>query len=272
MSEMLKTPSLPSVPRALEVLFRIAASQNGLNPTQLTRSMGIPRSTMHCLLLTLERSGYIQRASPRGPYLCGSRLVELSGKTLAGSGLRGIAMPMLRSLMQRTHLTTHMAILDQSQVRIIAQIAPVEAPLTTSVGQRLEFHCTALGKAIGAYLPEPQMTAMINQRSLLPHNERTIVSPRRLSEELAATRQRGYAIDDEEDAIGYRCLGAVVLDASHMPLAAISLLGSTTEISEENSAFLAGELAHAAECISACFQGQRCLSAAFVTGSPGPPS
>jgi DNA-binding IclR family transcriptional regulator len=236
-----KTPSLPSVYRSLEVLNHIATSYHGLTLGQLTRALGFPRSTTHCLLLTLERLGYVRRSSPRGPYLCGPKLLELSSKALAGSSLREAGLPVLRSLMQRTRLVTHMAMLDRLQVRIIAQLAPVEARLMTSVGQRLDLHCTALGKAIAAYLPEERVAEMIGGLTLLPHNENTIVSHRRLSAELAATRQRGYAIDDEEDAIGYRCLGAPVFDSSHMPVAAISVFGSSTEISSETAPALAGE-------------------------------
>jgi len=84
-SDRRKTPSLPSVPRALEVLERIASSRNGLNLTQLTRTLGFPRSTLHCLLLTLERAGYLQRTADQGRYQCGARLIELSGKALSAS-------------------------------------------------------------------------------------------------------------------------------------------------------------------------------------------
>lgn len=246
-----KTPSLPSVPRALQVLEHVAISQNGLTLTQLTRVLGFPRSTMYCLLLTLERSGYIQRTSGRGPYLCGPKLLELSGKTLVGSSLRAIAMPMLRSLMQRSGLVTHMAMLDGDQVRIIAQLTPVEEPLRTSLGQHMDLHCTALGKAIAAYLPESQVAAIIARRVLAPHNERTITSHRRLREELATARQRGFAVDDEEDSIGYRCIAAPVLDADHTPLAAISVLGTTLQVTWERASSLAKELTHAADRISA---------------------
>lgn len=252
----LKTPSLPSVPRALDVLDHVAASHHGLTLTQLTRILGFPRSTLYCLLLTLERSGYVQRPSGRGPYLCGPRLLELSGKTLAGSSLRGIATPGLRSLMQRTKLATHMATLDGDQVRIIAQLAPVEERLITSVGQCLDLHCTALGKAIAAYLPETRVGAIISRRTLVAHNERTISTHRRLLEELATTRQRGFALDDEEDAIGYRCMGAAVLDESQLPLAAVSVAGTTSQITPDRYKALAGELRHAAELISASIHGK----------------
>lgn len=250
----LKTPSLPSVPRALEVLGYIAAAPNGLKLTQLTRSLGFPRSTLHCLLLTLERTGYIQRTSPRGPYLCGPRLLELSEKALGGSSLREISTPVLRSLMQRTRLTVHVATLERDQVMIIAQLAPPGTRMMTSLGQRLEVHCTALGKIIASHLPEARLTEILRARALTPHNERTIISPKKFGEELALSRQRGYAVDDEEDAIGYRCLAAPILDKSGMPVAAISVMGTTMQISAENAAALGAELTRAAKRISDCLR------------------
>jgi DNA-binding IclR family transcriptional regulator len=258
-----KTPSLPSVHRALEVLDQIATSYHGLTLGQLTRTLGFPRSTTHCLLLTLERLGYVQRSTPRSPYLCGPKLLELSSKTLAGSSLREAGLPVLRALMQRTRLVTHMAMLDRSQVRIIAQLAPVEARLMTSLGQRLDLHCTALGKAIAAWLPEERLAEMIGGVTLLPHNENTIVSHRKLLAELAATRQRGWAIDDEEDAIGYRCLGAPVFDGARVPVAAISVFGSTAEISSESAPALAAELVAAADRISRAVRQEPYLGAMF---------
>lgn len=250
MKDDLKTPSLPSVPRALEVLDHIASSQNGLTLTQLTRTLGFPRSTVHCLLLTLRRAGYIQQVSPRGPFTCGGKLLELSSKALAGSNLREIAKPILRSLVQRTRRTAHIAVLERNQVTIIAQVSATGSNQVTSVGQRLEIHCTALGKAIAAHLPESKVIEILKGRVLTPHNERTIVSHRRLTEELAVSRQRGYAIDDEEDAIGFRCLAAPVLDAAEEPVAAISVMGTTMEITDANAPSMVAELKRAAKRIS----------------------
>ncbi len=254
--DSLKTPSLPSVPRALEVLELIASSQNGLNLTQLTRTLGYPRSTLHCLLVTLERAGYVQRGSARGRYQCGSKLLELSGKALAGSSLREIATPVLRALLQKTRLIVHMAVLERDQVTLIAQLAPAGTRLMTTLGQRLEVHSTALGKAIAAYLEEGRLSELMNARAFPAHNERTIVSPRRFSDELAATRQRGYAIDDEEDTVGIRCIAAPVHSSDKKPPISISLMGTTLEISEANASALAAELMRAASTIADLLRSQ----------------
>jgi IclR family acetate operon transcriptional repressor len=92
--------------------------------------------------------------------------------------------------------------------------------------------------------------ALLLARSFAAHNDRTIVSMRRFEEELAATRRRGYAVDDEEDTIGWRCLAAPVLDAAGTPVAAISVMGTTVQITEENAGQIGSELIRAAGRIS----------------------
>lgn len=255
-----KTPSLPSVPRALEVLDSIAGSQSGLTLTQITRKLGYPRSTVHALLLTLERTGHVQRSGTRGPFQAGPQLLQLGSKALAGTSLRERALPVLRHLLEKTRLAVHLALLDRDQMAIIAQLAPAPSKLMTFVGQRLGWHSTALGKAVAAHLPETRLNAMIEAHALAPHNERTIVSKRRLADELAATRHRGYAIDDEEDVLGVRCLGAAVFGNDEAPVAAVSLMGTTEQITADNVDGLAAELMQSAGRISELLRTSRAQS------------
>lgn len=238
-----KTASLPSVDRALRILESIAESRRGLTLTQLAERLGFPRSTVYCLLLSLERSGYVQRRTARGPYLPGRKIFNLCAKAAEGTGLAEIARPFLTSLMNRRRLPVHMALFLQGQVTLIAQHAPAEAPkLATWIGQRLDWHCTALGKALVAHFDEIQLMELIQAHGLPRHNHNTIVSAREIAEELALTRQRGFALDDEEDLIGYRCVAAPVLGPAEEPVAAISLMGTTGQIHDNNAFELGRDL------------------------------
>jgi len=114
----------------------------------------------------------------------------------------------------------------------------------------MDWHCTALGKAIAAFGPAERIQTLIKAHSLARHNENTIVSTRRLVNELVLTQERGYAVDDEENIVGIRCLAVPVLGPGCEPLAAISVMGTTGEISDETWPKLVKALTAAAGRIS----------------------
>lgn len=229
-----KTPSVPALLRGLAILERIAKSKRGLTFAQITRQFDFPKSSVHCLLLTLEREGYLQRDHPTGRYMTGMKLVNLAGLALDGLVLREKATPMLRALVAETGMTAHMAILDRDEVAVVAKLERAgQHRVATWVGKRIDAHCTSLGKCLIAHLPDDEVDRLIGDRGLLRHNENTIVSPARLKEELAKTRLLGYAIDDEEEEIGVRCIGAPVRNWDGRVVAAVSVSGSTSRITVE---------------------------------------
>ncbi len=247
---VLSTPSLPSAVRALEIMERIAVAPNGLTLTQVTRLLGYPRSSTHCLLVTLERTGFLRRLPEQTVYLPGPRLSELCQRAFPDSWLSQASRTFLVGLMRQTALVVHMAVLSNGQVTLIAQVAPPRVPLTTWGGQRLDWHCTALGKALVAFSAPEVMQSLTQAYSLARHNDNTIVSMRRLTAELQATRERGYGIDDEENIVGIRCLAAPVLTPSGEPAAAISVMGSTTDIVDATTPRLVQALTGTAHLIS----------------------
>ncbi len=227
-----KTKSVPALERALTVLELLAASKRGLTPPQVSRHLGLARSSVHYLLLTLERKGYIHRDGGRGRYLFTLKLLSLATAALTGLEVCERSTPHLSALMQRTGLTVHMGILERNEVVLIQKIEPPGVRLPTWVGKRMPVHCTGVGKAFLAYLPEAALEAVINH-GLPRYNENTIASAKRLKAELAQVRELGYSLDDEEETIGLRCVGAPVLGREGRPVAAISVAGTTTQIPRE---------------------------------------
>jgi DNA-binding IclR family transcriptional regulator len=229
-----KTPSVPALERGLAILELIARSKSGLTFSQLTRRFQFPKSSIHCLLLTFERHGYLQRDAASGRYMSGQKLVSIANLAIDGIALREKAAPLLRDLMAATGMTVHMAILDRDDVVLVAKVdRPGLNRVATWIGKRVDVHCTSLGKCLLAHLPEEDVDRLIGQHGLLRHNENTIVSPARLKRELARTRALGYAMDDEEEEIGIRCIGAPVLNWERRVVAAISVAGTTMQISSE---------------------------------------
>ncbi|MCS6806830.1 MAG: IclR family transcriptional regulator, partial [Blastocatellia bacterium] len=115
--------------------------------------------------------------------------------------------------MEQTKLTTHLAILEQGEAVYVEKVeAPGLVKIDTWVGRRMDINCTGVGKALIAYLPEEQLHELIKHRGLPRHNHKTITSPDKLIQDLQKVRARGYSLDDEEDELGVRCIGAPVFN------------------------------------------------------------
>ena len=201
-----KTQSVPALERGLLILEFLAQSRRGVTLSQLTRKLQLPRSTGHALLLTYQRTGYVQRCEKTGRYCLGFRLQALANLALCGTSLRTQAAPYLRQLMVDTGLAVHLAVLEDGEAILIDRIeAPGTPQLATWVGKRMGLHCTALGKALISELPSEVLDELIRKQGLMRHNENTIASRRALRLACENVQRLGYAIDDEEEEIGVRC-------------------------------------------------------------------
>jgi len=228
-----RTQSVPALERGLLVLEHLAQSRRGVTLSQLTSKLQLPRSTGHALLLTYQRCGYVQRDRETGRYRLGSRLHTLANMALAGHSLRSHCSSYLHRLMQEAHATVHLAVMENGEVILIDRIEPNgNARLATWVGKRMALHCTAVGKAIIAHLLPGVLDELIQRQGLMRYNENTISSVRKLRAACEQIRQLGYAVDDEEEEIGVRCVGAPVYNDKGEVVAAISISGAKAQIDD----------------------------------------
>ncbi len=248
----LKTASPPAVDRALTILELLAHSTRGLRLPEIALRLGVPKSSAHSLLVALERRGYLQRCDHSGRYRFGLKILSLANVAMCGMTLRDVAYPVLTGLMRSTGLAAKLAILDRDQAVLIEQVHPpqVSAPMTW-LGKRLDLHCTGLGKVLAAFQPKEQWSRMITEYRLPRHNANTICSPRHFLNELALTRERGYALDNEEFDLGMRCLAVPVSANADGTVAAIGITGTTSDIHEGNLESLLKTLNAAAAKIGA---------------------
>jgi DNA-binding IclR family transcriptional regulator len=254
MAAVMKTPSVPALERGLRILECIAASKTGLTFSQIAKGMTIPKSSIHSLLVTFEREGYLHRSELTGRYICGMKLVHIANSAIEGVALLEQAGNLLRALANRTGLTVHMGMWERNEVALVAKVDPFSHhKVATWVGKRIDFHCTSLGKCLVAYLPEAELDRLVRECGLLRHNENTIASGAKLRQELAKVRKSGYAVDDEEEEIGIRCIGAPVFSADGVILAAISISGNLDQIDQGNYLALSSRLKETAAGLSAQF-------------------
>ncbi len=224
---------MPALERGLLILEHLAQSRRGVTLSQLTTKLQLPRSTGHALLLTYQRCGYVQRDKETGRYRLGSRLHTLANMALAGHTLRSHCSVFLHRLMQETGATVHLAVMEQGEVILIDRVEPNgTVKLATWVGKRMGLHCTALGKAIIAHLQPTLLDELIRRQGLIRYNENTIASTRKLRVACEQIRQSGYAVDDEEEEIGIRCIGAPVYNDKGEVVAAISISGPKAQFED----------------------------------------
>ena len=247
----LKTPSVPALERALAIFEMLADSRTGLTLPEIALRLHLPKSSVHCLLLTLERHRYLNRRAGTNRYMFGTRLFSLGNMALSGLELREVAAPLLLSLAGRTRLTVHLGILERHEAVLIDKVEPPGTyKLATWLGKRMDVHCTGLGKALIAHIPEWEFDLLVSEQGLPRHNDNTVVSVRKLKEELARIRKLGYSTDDEEDELGYRCIGCPIFDREGLVQAAVSISGTTSQIREDNAPDLAQELKQTAAAVS----------------------
>ena len=150
---------MPALERGLAILELVARSRNGLTSLR-SRSVATSPSSIHCLLVTFERLGYLQRLESSGRFVAGLNLVRIATLASHGITLRQKAGPLLSELAQRVGLTVHMAVFESNEALLVAKVEPSGTPpVATWVGKRIDYHCTSLGKALIAWLSDDEIGA-----------------------------------------------------------------------------------------------------------------
>jgi DNA-binding IclR family transcriptional regulator len=237
--------------RALAILDTLSAEGPDLSLGEVADKVGLHKSTAHRIIMVMERHKLIERNSANSRYRLGLKLFELGTKAVSKLDLRERARPFLERLVLETSETVHLCILDDSEVVYLDKIEPTRSVrMATSVGRRNPAHCTAVGKAILAYLSPSQVEAIVRKQGLNAMTAKTITSFVELKKELGAIRERGYAIDNEEIEEGVRCVGCVVRGFSGEPLAAISISAPAFRLTEEKVKNVSQPVVAAAHALS----------------------
>jgi DNA-binding IclR family transcriptional regulator len=234
-SHQSESPSV-AVERALGILEQIAHSSAGLTNSELSRRLEIPKSSASYILRTLERRGYLHRDAESGKYRLGLKILVLSRGVLTGLDIRKLALPFLEQLVERTHLTCHLAILDAGEAVYIEKVdAPGFIKMDTWVGRRMYVHSTSVGKSLVAWLPREEIETLLRERGMPKRTPKTITVAARYLKELEKVRTQGYAVDDEENSPGARCVGAPVFDNPGHVVAAVGLSGTAGQVTPDNT-------------------------------------
>jgi IclR family KDG regulon transcriptional repressor len=235
-------PSKPSnlvqtIERASSILDILGQSAHGISIRELSDKIGLPKGTTHRLLSSLSYFGYVRQDSKTRNYLLGLKLVELGQLLLGQLDLRKEAEPFLRDLAERTVETVHLVFLDRNEIVYIDKVETDQNPsglkMASRVGLRNPAHSSAVGKVLLSHLSEEELKSFINEKGLPKRTDNTIVDPAQLKEHLKSVRAQGYAVDDEENEKGIRCVAAPIYNEVGRPVAAMSISGPAFRITKK---------------------------------------
>jgi IclR family acetate operon transcriptional repressor len=220
-----------SLTRALTLLERLSESDTGMHLTDLSYQLGMPAATVHRLLSTFEELDFVEQDPDEGSWFIGLKAFTVGNAFLKRRDFVASARPHMHALVDECGETVNLGVIDDGEVVFISQVESQEVMrMIVRLGSRSPIHASGVGKAMLANMPEQRVTRILQQRGLARYTDHTIDSPATLRDELEQVRQQGYALDDEEHAVGLRCVAAPIFDENGQALAAISLSGPKARI------------------------------------------
>lgn len=213
---------ITSLEKGIRVL-ELLAGQKALTVSEVGKHLSIQRSAAHRFLATLRDLGYVDK-NEDNRYQLTFRILEMGEKVAGRFEIKQIAHRFMQELAKEFKETVNLGYLDGREILHLdkidsSEILRIDAPLWS----KTPAYCTALGKAILAHLPKRELTDYLSGIRLRLHGPNTIVSKKKLREELQITLERGYAVDDEELAHGLRCVAAPVFNHTGRVQYAVSI-------------------------------------------------
>lgn len=230
-----------SVARAMEIIECFRASPE-MGISEIAGEMDLNKSTVFGLVNTLVRYGYLEQTGNK-KYRLGLSLFELGNLVLSRIDIREDTKRLCGVLVQKYPATLHIATQDAGEVIYLDKLERGDSLIGSSnVGRRVPMHCTGVGKAMLAHLPEKYLADYIFKAPLKKFTEHTITTRRELLRELETVRASGYAMDREEIEPGLTCVAAPILQRDGAPVLAVSLSFPYGRIQGVDPAEVAGEL------------------------------
>ena len=243
---------IQSVDRALLILETLSQAREGMALNDISARTGLNVSTCHHLLATLSQRGYVTREPGSKAYALGNKIFELSAARARQIDVVGIASPVLRALNEATREAVHLAAMQGRDLITLAKLDSRHAVGVDSgmVGKSGAAHATATGKAILAWLPEPEIRAIIAESGMQRYTDHTIDDLDDLFAELALVRRHGFAEDREEFQPDVYCIGCAIRDHSGGVIASLSVSIPTMRATEAHLADIRERVKQAALDVS----------------------
>jgi len=220
----------------LEYFIKEGAKQQAISFQTLSTALPFARTTVHRILYSLEKLGYVEKADVKAYYRLGPKFFELTEPAVHFRRLQSLAKAVMTDLLVRYSETVNLGVLDGGQVAYIEVLqSPSALRIAANPGDRNPVHTTALGKVILAYLPSEEVQAIVERHPLIRMTSKTITQKAHYLEHLAAVREQGVAFDLGENVEGVVCAAAPIFDQHGRVVAGLSVSGPATRMESKLS-------------------------------------
>jgi IclR family acetate operon transcriptional repressor len=248
---MAESGIVQSIDRALRLLEVLSGSDAGVRLVDLARLAELPVSPTHRLLLTLENRHFVQFDRASGLWAVGARCLSVGATFQMRRALASQARPYMDALSREAGKTVNFGVLHDDNVVFLAHVEHASSQRATArPGGRSPVHCSGIGKSLLAAMPAGRVRKMLTRCGMSAVTPRSITDPDALFEALRLVRDRGYALDDQENTPGLRCVASTIFDEYGQPLAAISVAAPVDRIGDQRVAELGQLVSHAAHAIT----------------------
>jgi len=238
------------VVKTMKVLETLAASDSGLSLRDVAARVDMVKSSVFRILFTLRETGYVEQAGAAGTYRLAMKTAQLAQRAVHRPTLAAIARPHLEGLRNALGESVWLGVRRGDGVTLIDGLESAQAlRLSFDLGDNCPLHATALGKAVGAYLPPEELDATLGSGRLRRFTPHTLLSRTAVRNELAKVRAAGYSINDEETVIGAVLVGAPLFDARKTVCGSISISLPKARFSPERRKRIAASVVAAADAI-----------------------
>jgi len=241
--------AITAVERTIAILSALERS-GPMRLTVVARDAGLSEPTSFRYLATLVEHRIVDR-QPDGTYRLGLRLFAMGQRAVGQRDVRKVALPHMERLLETFQETVNLAIRRGDDLMLVEVVESQRSIRKgASIGDMDIWHCSGLGKAVMALLPEAEVREILARRGTAAFTERTLSSADDVAADLQLVRERGYAVDDEEAEAGLRCIATAIRDRHGAPLYALSVSGPAARIEPDSFPEIGAEIASAAAAIS----------------------
>ena len=211
--------------KTLDILERIKTTEGGYKLADLARKVELPKATVYRILSTLEGRGYLDRSAD-GSYRLAKKLFDLQRTVPLEQTLHRVSQPVMERLAASCKETVNLGIVDAGEVVVINTVeSPQAVRMSSKIGNRRHLHSTAIGKVMLAGMPDKEVQRLLRLKGLPKLTEETLTSKAAVLEEILRVRQQGWALDNQENEIEGRCVGAPIAGPQGQVIAALSISG-----------------------------------------------